>query len=67
MYNLIPVRSSRMNAAGWNEGTMYIQFKNGALYAYYNVSESEYKAFISSPSLGQALNTFQHRHPYRRV
>ena len=56
-----------MNAVGWNEDTMYIQFKNGALYAYYNVSESEYKAFISSPSLGQALNTFQHRHPYRRV
>lgn len=67
MYNLIPVRSSRMNAVGWNEGTMYIQFKNGALYAYYNVSEPEYKAFISSPSLGQALNTFQHRYPYRRV
>lgn len=67
MYNLISVRSSRMNAVGWDEGTMYIQFKNGAIYAYYNVSEPEHKVFISSPSLGQALNTFQHRHPYRRV
>lgn len=27
MYNLIPVRSSRMNAVGWNEDTMYIQFR----------------------------------------
>lgn len=65
--NLKPVPSSRMNAVGWEKNTMYIQFKNGALYAYSNVSESEYLSFISSSSLGHELVNFQRLHPYKRI
>lgn len=65
--NLQPVSSSRMDAVGWEDNTMYIQFKNGAIYEYANVLYSEYRQFISSPSLGSALNTFQKYHPYRKI
>lgn len=64
---LNPVSSSRMNAVGWEKNTMYIQFKNGAVYAYTNVSQAQYMQFISSSSLGRALVDFQRYHPYYRV
>lgn len=65
--NLRPVSSSRMDAVGWENNTMYIRFKNGSIYAYSNVSESEYHRFISSYSLGHELVNFQQRHPYIRI
>ncbi|MDR3595150.1 KTSC domain-containing protein [Clostridium sp.] len=65
--NLRPVSSSRMNAVGWENNTMYIRFKNGSVYAYMNVSESQYTDFINSPSLGSALAQFDKVHPYHRV
>ena len=65
--NLKPVSSSRMNAVGWENNTMYIRFKNGSVYAYMNVSESQYIEFINSPSLGSALARFDKVHPYHRV
>lgn len=64
---LNPVSSSRMRAVGWENNTMYIQFKNGAIYAYTNVSQAEYMQFISSSSLGRTLVDFQKYHPYHRV
>lgn len=63
--NLIPVSSSRMSKVGWENDTMYIQFNNDKIYAYDNVSESEYKDFINYPSLGSALHTFDKLYPYR--
>ncbi|AKA68500.1 KTSC domain-containing protein [Clostridium scatologenes] len=65
--NLLPVSSSRMNGVGYENNTMYIQFKDGSIYAYENVSESDYRNFINSPSLGSALSRFDKIHPYHRV
>jgi len=65
--NLLPVSSSRMSKVGYENGTMYIQFKDGSIYACQNVSEYEYQNFISSPSLGSALSRFDKIHPYHRV
>ncbi|AND84232.1 KTSC domain-containing protein [Clostridium tyrobutyricum] len=65
--NLLPVSSRRMNGVGYENGVMYIQFKDGSIYAYENVSESEYQNFINSSSLGSALSTFDKIHPYHRV
>ncbi|EKQ56333.1 MULTISPECIES: KTSC domain-containing protein [unclassified Clostridium] len=65
--NLRSVSSSRMNAVGWENNTMYIKFKDGSVYAYMNVSESQYIDFINSPSLGSALARFDKVHPYHRV
>ncbi|WP_242826021.1 KTSC domain-containing protein [Clostridium tyrobutyricum] len=56
-----------MNGVGYENGVMYIQFKDGSIYAYENVSESEYQNFINSSSLGSALSTFDKIHPYHRV
>lgn len=65
--NLSPVSSSRMRAVGWEAGTMYIQFHDGAIYAYENVTKNDYLNFINSSSLGRELNTFQQFHPYYKI
>lgn len=65
--NLKPVCSSRMKQVGWSNNTMYIQFNDGKIFAYSNVSEGQYRQFISSPSLGKALVIFQRIHPYHQV
>ena len=56
-----------MNAVGWEDNKMYIQFKDGSIYVYLNVSESQYHDFINSPSLGSALARFDKIHPYHRL
>lgn len=65
--NMISVSSSRMNSVGWENNTMYVRFKNGQVYAYENVSKSEYEAFINSPSLGTALSRLDKIHPYHKI
>lgn len=51
-----PVSSTRISSVGWENETLEIEFKDGAIYQYYSVSESEYRAFINSGSLGSALS-----------
>ena len=46
---------------------MEVQFHDGAIYQYMNVSKSEYEAFMHSPSLGSALSILDKQHTYRRV
>lgn len=62
-----PVSSSRMRSVGWENNTMYIQFNDGSMYAYDNVSETEYKNFLNSPSLGSALSILDKIHSYHRM
>ena len=62
-----PVSSSRMNRVGWADNTMEIEFKNGSVYQYYDVSQSEYQNFLNSPSLGSALSRLDKIHRYSRV
>ena len=64
---LISVSSSRINKVGWEDNTLYVQFKNGVVYAYFNVSLSEYQTFKSSSSLGSALSRLDKIHPYRKL
>lgn len=61
------VSSSRMNKVGWENNTMYVEFKNGQVYAYNNVSNSEYESFLNSSSLGSALSKLDKTHTYNRV
>lgn len=65
--NRQPVSSSRMCSVGWENDTLEIEFHNGAVYQYYNVSHSEYVSFMNSPSLGYALSRLDKTHRYRRV
>ena len=64
---LNPVSSSWMNAVGWEDNKMYIQFKDGSICVYLNVSKSQYRDFLNSPSLGSALTRFDKIHPYHRL
>ena len=65
--NWIPVSSSRMEAVAHDGKEMYIRFTDGAVYAYANVTTSDFNNFLNSPSLGRELVTFQRLHPYRPV
>ena len=62
-----PVSSSRMNSVGWADNTMEIELKDGSVYQYYDVSQSEYQNFLNSPSLGSALSRLDKIHRYSRV
>jgi hypothetical protein len=62
-----PVSSRRILNVGWENNVMEVQFHNGTVYQYYDVSESEYRAFLASPSLGSALSRLDKVHRYSRV
>lgn len=62
-----PVSSSRISNVGWENNILEVGFPDGAVYQYYGVSESEYRNFINSASLGSALNSISRLHSYRRV
>jgi hypothetical protein len=61
------VSSSRIYSVGWENNILEIEFKDGAVYQYFDVTESEYRAFINSPSLGSALSRLDKVHRYVRV
>lgn len=61
------VSSSRISSVGWENNVMEVGFPDGAVYQYYNVSQTEYNAFLNSPSLGSALSTLDKTHRYQRV
>ena len=56
-----------MSSVGWENNTLEIEFKDGAIYQYYDVSEAEYNAFINSAFLGSALSKLDNIHRYSRV
>lgn len=62
-----PVSSSRIRSVGWENNVLEIEFHNGAVYQYFNVSNIEYSSFISAPSLGHALSILDKQHAYIRV
>ncbi|MBS6195439.1 MAG: KTSC domain-containing protein [Clostridiales bacterium] len=62
-----PVLSSRIANIGWENDTLEVQFHNGAVYQYYNVSHSEYQNFMNASSLGSELSRLDKIHSYRRI
>ena len=62
-----PVNSSRIANIGWESNIMEVQFHNGTIYQYYDVSKSEFDRFMQSPSLGSALSKFDKCHRYKRI
>lgn len=61
------VSSSRIKSVGWENDVLEIEFKDGAVYQYYNVSKNTYIEFINSPSLGSALSRLDKIHKYSRI
>ena len=61
------VSSSRMNSVGWSSNTLEVEFKDGSVYQYHDVNNTEYQDFMNSTSLGSALSKLDKKHPYNRV
>lgn len=61
------VTSSRISSVGWENNVMEVGFPDGSVYQYYDVSQSEYTAFLNSPSLGSALSRLDKVHRYSRI
>ncbi|EMG9142184.1 KTSC domain-containing protein [Listeria monocytogenes] len=61
------VSSSRIRSVGWENDILEIEFNDGSIYHYHNVSQSEYLSFIHSGSLGIALSQLDKVHSYNRV
>ena len=62
-----PVISTRIASVGYQDEILEIQFKDGAIYHYYNVSQNTYNWFINSPSLGHSLSILTKKHCYQRI
>ncbi len=61
------VSSSRISSVGWENNVLEVEFHDGAIYHYFNVTHEEYVAFMNSSSLGSALSKLDKIHPYERV
>ena len=65
------VESSAIKSVGYSRDgweTMYIMFKNGGLYAYYNVPKKYYIGMKRSPSAGKYFwKRIKYNYPWKRV
>ena len=65
-----PVSSSNIMSAGYDaqSETLEIEFKNGTVYQFFNVSVAIYDAFMQAPSKGQYFNAYiKNALPFSRV
>ena len=63
----INVRSSRLRSVGWEDNVLEVEFKDGAIYQYFDVSPIEFKNLMSAPSLGKELSRLEKLHRYSPV
>lgn len=56
--NRVPVSSSNVDSVGYDPETMTleIEFKNGAVYQYFDVPDMEHRNLVSADSVGTYLN-----------
>jgi hypothetical protein len=64
------VASSNISSVGYDlsSQTLEIEFTNGAVYQYYNISDAVFEQFMQASSKGQYLNTYiKNAYPFSRV
>jgi hypothetical protein len=59
----------RTRAAGWDKdsNTMFVQFRDGAIYAYHDVERREWNNLRRVKSVGRAINRTFNAKPYERI
>ena len=63
---MTPVSSSNISSIGYENGTLYVEFHGGRLYAYSGVPESVYRNLMAASSHGSYLATHvKGVYPYR--
>ena len=66
--NMTPVSSSNISSIGYENGTLYVSFHSGGLYAYSGVPVSVYQGLMSASSHGSYLaRIVKGVYPYRRI
>ena len=66
----IPVQSPNLATIGYNSETetLEIEFLNGSIYEYKNVSQSIYNELMSAPSHGSYFNhEIRSTYPYEKI
>jgi hypothetical protein len=64
------VGSSTVASMGYDEPseTLEVEFRNGTIYQYYNVSPGIWEQLQTAPSKGQFINAYlRNAYPYSRV
>jgi hypothetical protein len=67
---MVPVESTSIQLVGYDEDAreLYVQFRRGRTYVYFDVRPSAYTALLEAPSKGRYLNfEIKPYHQYRRV
>ena len=60
------VASTNVRSVGWQNGILEVEFNNGSIYHYHNVSESEYSSVLIG-SVGSNIHRLSKYHPYTRI
>lgn len=60
---LTPVDSSNIEAVGYRDRVLYVQFRNGGFYRYADVSPQTHEALLAAPSKGTFLHKLIVRNP----
>ncbi|WP_039912985.1 KTSC domain-containing protein [Cellvibrio mixtus] len=64
------VSSTNIASIGYDEGTdtLEVEFLNGSVYQYYNISKEMYDQLMQAGSKGQFFNAYiKNAYPYSRV
>ena len=66
--NRVPVTSSNLVSVGYeiNSSTLEIEFRNGAVYQYFDVPESEWQSLMQATSHGTYFSAYI-RYKYRYI
>jgi len=65
---MIPVSSSNLSSVGYENGTLYIAFNSGGVYAYFDVPPSVYQGLMAASSHGSYHAKYiKNVYPYQRI
>ena len=59
--------SDDIKTVKWFYNTLEVEFKDGSVYQYYNVSEAEFRVLMDSSSIQSALSRIKRIHPYNKL
>ena len=65
-----PLESKLLASSAYDAGkhTLYLRFRNGEVYRYFEFSQEQYQDFIDAESRGRYfLNHIRNRFPYERL
>ncbi|HFU3700098.1 TPA: KTSC domain-containing protein [Streptococcus suis] len=60
------ITSSNVRSVGWENNTLEVEFNNGSIYHYHNVSLSEYQSVLVG-SVGSNIHRLAKIHSYTRI